>query len=85
MMNQPQSQNLDVDHDAKYAIRSIQALCFFCFSIGLVVAPLVGKVVMSAQVQEWGDFLIWTGVLGLLIATLCYAVWRHLRMVLYRG
>ena len=85
MMNQLPSRNLDVDHDAKYAVRSVQALCFFCFAIGLVVAPLVGRVVQSAQVHLWADFLIWSGVLGLLIATLCYAVWRHLRMIMYRG
>jgi len=74
-----------MDDDAKYAIRSVQALCFFCFAIGLVVAPLVGKAVSSIQFQMWSDFLVWSAVLGLLIATLCYAVWRHLRMVMHRG
>lgn len=74
-----------MDDDAKYAIRSVQALCFFCFAIGLVVAPLAGKAVSSLQFQMWSDFLVWSAALGLLIATLCYAVWRHLRMVMHRS
>lgn len=74
-----------MDGDAKYAIRSVQALCFFCFAIGLVVAPLVGKVVISVQLHNWTDFLVWGATLGILIVTLCYAVWRHLRMVMFRG
>ena len=52
-----------MDDDAKYAIRSVQALCFFCFAIGLVVAPLVGKAVSSIQFQMWSDFLVWSAVL----------------------
>lgn len=81
MSEQIPSSDVGLSEDARYFVRSVQALCFFCFAIGLVVAPLVSTLIRSLQFQNWTDGMLWSTILGVLIATLCYVVWRHLRVL----
>ncbi len=59
-------------------MRALYAICFFCFAIGLVMAPVFGSALRSAQAQDMLSFLQWTGILSVLLVSLCFAVKRFL-------
>lgn len=81
MSEQTPTNDVGLSEDARYFVRSVQSLCFFCFAIGIVVAPLVSTLVRSFQFQNWMNGMMWAAVLGFLIAILCYVVWRNLRVM----
>ena len=66
-------------------MRSLQAICFLCFAIGLAVAPLFARLIYSVQYNVWVEGVLWGTILATATAILCIVVRRQLDQILGRS
>jgi hypothetical protein len=81
MTDVPQTADSDPGRQVNRTTRSAYALCFFCFSIGLVTAPAFHAVIGAAYHRNWLEACTWAAMLAMLGTTLSYVVWRSLKQV----